>query len=47
MENRIIISIVAILLIVLMSFNLITIYNMNSEIMKLQHGQVILSEQIK
>ena len=47
MDSKIIIGILASVLIVLMSWNLKTTYNMSGDIIKLQQGQVVLSEQIK
>jgi len=47
MENKLIITLAAALLIGLMSWNLKTTYSMSGEIIKLQHGQIILEKQIK
>jgi len=47
MDSKIIIGILASVLIGLMSWNLKTTYNMSGDIIKLQQGQVVLSEQIK
>ena len=47
MDSKIIIGILASVLIGLMSWNLKTTYNMSGDIIKLQQGQVVLSEQKK
>ena len=47
MDSKIIIGILGSVLIGLMSWNLKTTYNMSGDIIKLQQGQVVLSEQIK
>jgi len=47
MENKLILGITASIIIGLMSWNLKTTYSMSGEIIKLQHGQIILEKQIK
>ena len=47
MDNKLIITLAAALLIGLMSWNLKTTYSMSGEIIKLQQGQIILEKQIK
>ena len=47
MENKLIITLAAALLVGLMSWNLKTTYSMSGEIIKLQQGQIILEKQIK
>ena len=46
LENRIIFGLIAFILFFLISINLIISYNLNSEIAKLQQGQLIISNQI-
>ena len=46
MENKLIITLAAALLVGLMSWNLKTTYSMSGEIIKLQQGQIILEKQI-
>ena len=46
LENRIIFRLIAFVLFLLVSTNLTISYNLNSEISKLQQGQLIISNQI-
>ena len=46
LENRVIFLMVALILFLLISLNLIISYNLNSEISKLQQGQLIISNQV-
>ena len=46
MDNKLIITLAAALLIGLMSWNLKTTYSMSGEIIKLQQGQITLEKQI-
>ena len=46
LENRVIYLMVALILFLLISLNLIISFNLNSEISKLQQGQLIISNQI-
>ena len=47
LENRIIFLMVALVLLLLISTNLIISYNLNAELSKLQQGQLIISNQVK
>ena len=47
MENKYLIALVVSIVIGLMGFSLKTIYSMNGEIIKLQQGQIVLSNQIE
>ena len=47
LENRIIFGFIAFILFLLIGTNLTISYNLNSEISKLQQGQLIISNQIK
>ena len=46
LENRIILGLIAFILFLLIGTNLTISYNLNSEISKLQQGQLIISNQI-
>ena len=46
LENRVIFGFVALILFLLTRVNLTITYNLNSEIVKLQQGQLIISNQI-
>ena len=46
LENRIILGLIAFILFSLVSINLTISYNLNSEISKLQQGQLIISNQL-
>ena len=46
LENRIIFGSIAFILFILISANLTISYNLNSEISKLQQGQLIISNQL-
>ena len=46
MENRIIFGLIALILFLLISTNLIISNNLSSEISKLQQGQLIISNQL-
>ena len=46
LENRIMFGLIAFILFFLISTNLIISYDLNSEISKLQQGQLIISNQI-
>ena len=46
LENRVIFLMIAIILFLLTSSNLIISYNLNAELSKLQQGQLIISNQI-
>ena len=46
LENRIIFGLIAFILFFLISTNLIISYSLNSEISKLQQGQLIISNQL-
>ena len=46
LENRVIFGLIAFMLFLLISANLTISYNLNSEISKLQQGQLIISNQL-